>query len=371
MIENHLHIISLTIPWPPNYGGAIDIWYKLKALNKAGVKITLHCFKYNRPEAPGLKSVCEQVYYYPRSRSIRHFFCKAPFIVASRQSLALLSRLTHDRNPILMEGIHSTRLLNHPLLAGREIWIRTHNVEYLYYQSLLEAEKSWLKKLFFASERYKLKAYESRRLITSGLLTISKTDHAFFKRFNSNCHLISPFHGNKKVTAKPGLGRYVLYHGDLSVGENIWAASALASLSTQFPVQLIIAGRSPSSTIKHRIQKYSNALLVEDPSQATMNELIREAAVILLPANQTTGFRLKLINSLFQGRHVVASQQMVTGTGLEELCNIAQTPEEWVHHVKRLVNIPFTEEMRLERQHALMPFDDDYKARELIKLIFN
>ena len=50
-MDKHLHIIALNIPFPPNYGGVIDIYYKIKALHQLGVKIILHCFAYERPQA--------------------------------------------------------------------------------------------------------------------------------------------------------------------------------------------------------------------------------------------------------------------------------------------------------------------------------
>jgi hypothetical protein len=269
-----------------------------------------------------------------------------------------------------MEGIHCTSFMHHPALAGREIWIRAHNVEHHYYQSMLNAEKNWLKKLFFATETKKLKAYETRTLGGSGLFTISKTDHKFFQQFNTNCHLITPFHGHNAITSKPGTGTYVLYHGDLSIGENIAAAAHLASMSSLFPVPLIIAGRSPKESLKQLLKSYSNTTLVEEPPEEKMKNLIQEAAIILLPANQVTGFRLKLINSLFQGRHVVASPQMLVGTGLDDLCCIAETTEEWINQIRSLVETPFSAAKVLERQKLLEPFFDDKKAKELVKLIF-
>ena len=42
----HLHVISFDVPVPANYGGVIDVYYKLKALHLQGVKIHLHCFEY-------------------------------------------------------------------------------------------------------------------------------------------------------------------------------------------------------------------------------------------------------------------------------------------------------------------------------------
>lgn len=43
-----LHIVSFHIPIPQNYGGVIDIYYKVKALHDIGVKVILHCFEYGR-----------------------------------------------------------------------------------------------------------------------------------------------------------------------------------------------------------------------------------------------------------------------------------------------------------------------------------
>ena len=35
MTENHLHIISFDVPYPANYGGVIDVFYRVKALTEA------------------------------------------------------------------------------------------------------------------------------------------------------------------------------------------------------------------------------------------------------------------------------------------------------------------------------------------------
>ncbi|HMX05330.1 MAG TPA: hypothetical protein PKE14_11715, partial [Chitinophagales bacterium] len=66
MKSKHLHIISFNVPYPPDYGGVIDVFNKIKALHAEGIKIHLHCFEYGRNEAPELNAFCEHVYYYPR-----------------------------------------------------------------------------------------------------------------------------------------------------------------------------------------------------------------------------------------------------------------------------------------------------------------
>ena len=48
-LENKkLHLISFDVPFPANYGGVIDVFYKINSLHKIGVKVILHCFQYGR-----------------------------------------------------------------------------------------------------------------------------------------------------------------------------------------------------------------------------------------------------------------------------------------------------------------------------------
>ncbi|MDL2222466.1 hypothetical protein LJB98_00015 [Bacteroidales bacterium OttesenSCG-928-M11] len=66
MKEAYLHIISFNIPYPPNYGGVIDVFYKLKTLSENGINIILHTYEYGRKQAPELEKYCKKVYYYKR-----------------------------------------------------------------------------------------------------------------------------------------------------------------------------------------------------------------------------------------------------------------------------------------------------------------
>ena len=67
LLEKHLHIISLDVPYPANYGGVFDLFCKLPVLQAAGVKIHLHCFDNGRGQQPELNKYCEEVFYYQRN----------------------------------------------------------------------------------------------------------------------------------------------------------------------------------------------------------------------------------------------------------------------------------------------------------------
>jgi hypothetical protein len=81
VMAHQLHIISFNVPYPPDYGGVMDVFYKIKTLYDYGVKIRLHCFEYGRKESEVLKQVCEEVYYYKREHSFRDFTSLLPTLL--------------------------------------------------------------------------------------------------------------------------------------------------------------------------------------------------------------------------------------------------------------------------------------------------
>ena len=99
--DHHIHVVSFDVPYPPTYGGVIDVYYKLKALHAKGVKVHLHCFQYGREESSHLESLCEEVKYYPRNVSRAQLFTRLPYIVISRNSEKLIQELADLDNEVL------------------------------------------------------------------------------------------------------------------------------------------------------------------------------------------------------------------------------------------------------------------------------
>ena len=149
MPETHLHIISFDVPWPPNYGGVIDIFYKIRALHARGVKVHLHCFHYGREATQELEELCYRIHLYPRMTGWKSALSLKPFIVMSRHSTLLIQNLLRDNYPILFEAIHSCYYLNDKRLSDRFRIYRESNIEHHYYFYLFKAEHLLFKKLYF------------------------------------------------------------------------------------------------------------------------------------------------------------------------------------------------------------------------------
>nr|NQU91306.1 glycosyltransferase [Bacteroidota bacterium] len=344
MPENHLHIISFDIPYPPNYGGVIDVFYKLVALKKSGIKINLHCFDYGREHTGVLNELCENVYYYPRQTGLKSALSPIPYIVKSRRSEELIDNLLKDDHPILFEGLHSCYYISDRRLKNRKKIYRESNIEHHYYCHLFRAEKNLLKKLFFIIESLRLRWYQKVLKHADLMLVVSQTDTAYLqKHFPGKQVVYLPsFHPNDDFSVIPGKGNYVFYHGKLSVTENYKAAEFLIEkVFIDIPFKLIIAGLDPPDHLKDLIGKYSNVELIANPDDDTMFDLIRKAQVNILITFQATGLKLKLLNTLYKGRFCLVNPEMVQGTGLESLCEIGEGAAELQQKIAELFDQEF------------------------------
>jgi hypothetical protein len=374
MPENHLHIVAFSIPFPANYGGVIDVFYKLKALHKAGIKIHLHCYQYDRPEAPELDTYCETVNYYPRKTGFVSQLSLKPYIVESRQSEALLQNLLLNNYPILFEGLHSCNYLNHKALQGRTLIYRESNIEHDYYYNLFQTEKNLCRKAFFLFESMKLRHFQKQLKYTTKMLVVSQTDRDYLaNQFPDKVVVYLPsFHGNNLVRSLPGRGEYVLYHGNLSVGDNALAAEYLVKeVFNDLSVPLKIAGLNPPDSLKILVSQYKNIELIPNPPQSEMEALIKNAQINVLVTFQATGLKLKLLNTLYNGRWMLVNSEMLAGTGLESLCEIAGSADEMKQKIISLYNMEFDQNQLLARTELLRKrFSDEENAASLIKAVW-
>ena len=306
-----INLVSINIPWPANYGGVIDIYYKIKALHHCGVKIILHCFEYERPHAPELEDICEEVFYYRRRTGILSNLTYLPYNVYSRKDKRLIDNLLKNDYPILFEGLHTCYYLNDKRLRHRFKIFRECNIEHDYYREIGRAEHNIIKKCFFYIEAVRFKLFQKNVAVSELMVAVSHTDTNYLrKEFPRNTVEFVPcFHGNNEITATAGQSDFILYHGKLSVKENEKAALYLIDnvFNKMSPYRCIIAGMDPSATLIKAISRYNNISIEANPTLERINELICTAQINLMVTFQDTGLKLKLLNSLFAGRHVVVN----------------------------------------------------------------
>jgi Glycosyl transferases group 1 len=378
MTKKRLHIISFDIPFPADYGGVMDVFYKVKALHEAGISVVLHCFQYRErtPQAE-LEKYCAEVHYYPRALSPLNLLSPQPFIVRSRTSPILLKNLLKDDAPIIFEGLHACAYLGEKRLKNRLKIVRMHNVEWEYYRNLNVLESRIWKKIYFSIESRKLQSFENQILRHADvILTISPDDTAYFEEGIEKLNFkkapkvvfIPPFHPNTHVESRIGTGNYVLFHGKLSVSDNEEAAIFLIQkVFARRDIPFVVAGKDPSERLLQLAKQHENVTIRPNPTDIEMVDLIQNAQINVLLSFQRAGMKLKLLNALYRGRHCVVNRHTVQNTGLESLCYVKNTSRDMRDLVESLMNVQLSSNQLAERKAILeRDFSNKINAAKII-----
>ena len=270
-----LHVVSFDVPYPPNYGGVIDVYYKIKALANLGTKIYLHCYNNDRKRSIELEEFCEKIFYYKRNSFVLSLFSSLPFRVKSRSSNLLLKNLDKIKAPILFEGLHTTFPLLKNEFSDIHTMVRTHNIEHRYYDGLSKSENRIDKKLFFKSEAKKLAIYEQVLNKSDHILTISPYEQEYFReKFKDKAIYIPVFHQNKGVNELTKKGKHALYHGDLRVADNIKSVNFLIDVFNDLDYHFIIASSFKNDSIQRKIKKCNHIEFIKINDQREVVKIV-------------------------------------------------------------------------------------------------
>lgn len=368
-----LHIVAFDVPFPANYGGVIDIYYKIKAIYEEGIDIKLHVYNYGRKLSKSeLSKYCSEINYYSRKIYKNPFMGTLPYIVNSRNSSDLINNLQKDQAPILFEGLHCTYYLAHPSLQNRVKIVRTHNIEHHYYKHLESSESKYFKKYFFRIEAEKLKKHQEILKHANIIAAISPNDTSYFNKKFGNTIYIPAFHSNNKMVKPDNKGDFVLYHGNLSVPENYNAAKQLIlNVFSKIKTRAIIAGNNPPKELITLCNMHQNVELKYNLSTDEIHQLIENAHINVLYTNQNTGIKLKLLNALYLGRFSIVNSLMVEGSGLEKLCTISNNFQNIIQNINTLTKTDYTENHYTDKKLFLEKnFNNTIGVQKLIKHIY-
>lgn len=371
-MSKYLNVVSFDVPYPANYGGVIDVYYKLKALKENGVKVVLHCFLYNRTMSSELEEVCEEVHYYKRKQGIIPNLTFQPYIVHSRKNKELIRNLLKNDYPILFEGLHTCYYLAHSRLKKRVKMVRAHNIEHDYYYELMKNAVNPIKKAYFWLESVRLKNYYPNLKYANKVFAISNGDLTQMQMDigADKVSLLPAFHKNEKIDVKEGKGDYILYHGNLGITENSRVASFIVkNIAEKSPLPIVIAGLEPTEDLIDAINSTPNVSLKANVSRSSMHELVQNAHIHLLYTHQDTGLKLKLVNTLFAGRYIVVNDLMVDGYDFgSSVVKSELDSDEIISKIKNLSEIAFDSKMLKEREEKIVHLFEN-NVEQIIRLI--
>jgi len=350
----HITVVALDNPYPPDYGGAIDLYYKLEALANAGAAIDL--YYYHKPHraavSPALRQVVIRATPLPRQAKVRHLLNRQlPYFVASRPAAPLLQALAQQpapwrNSPILWDGLHTAAAL--PVLKQqqprRRHVLRAHNCEEHYYAELAATESNPLKRQYFRDEVRLLRRYEPQTIaLFQAVLSISTAEVGHFAVANRHTAFLPAFLPSGiapppddsaaplPVTARP---YRLLYHANFAIGPNAHAARHLVQhILPRLPqahYRLKLAGRDADTL---NLPDDPQLDIIPNPTDADMARLLAQADLCVLPARQSAGVKLKYLTTLRAGRPAITTPEGAAGSGLEAQAVDYHTDDELIERL--------------------------------------
>ena len=285
-----------------------------------------------------------------------------------------MKNLLKDDAPILFEGLHSCYHIDDRGIKDRLKIYRESNIEHRYYYNLFKVDKKVVKKLYFFVESLKLRLYQNILKHSDLMLVVSREDTDYLKEHfpDIKVNYLPSFHANDKIESLIGFGDYALYNGNIEVPENAHAVQWLINeVFATTDIKLKVAGMNPPEYIRKLASEYPNVEIIANPDDKKMFDLIKNAQVNILVTFQATGLKLKLLNTLYNGRFCLVNDKMLNGTGLEELCKIGNTPEELRKKLPELFKVEFDKNQIDLRNNILnLNFSNSKNAEKLIELVY-
>ncbi|HUH72846.1 MAG TPA: hypothetical protein VLZ75_00425 [Chitinophagales bacterium] len=370
--NKEVQLVSFAAAYPADYGGVIDVYYKLKTMHQMGIKVHLHTYVYGtHQKSKELESLCASVQYYKRDFSSK-YFQGWPYIVSTRYNKKMIRNIVNLGFPVILEGLHTCFLVDFLKEKSIPYVVRMHNIEWKYYQFLAQVEASFVKKKYFLEEARRLRSYE-KVVQSTKILAISAKDRAYFKESYPQAEVIEtpPFHQFEHLEIQSGRGEYALFHGNLSVNENEQAAIWLIEkvfLKLNFP--LIIAGKNPTEKLLLAANASEKIEIIANSNDQKMNDLMKNAHIQVIPNKQPTGVKIKWLNSLFAGRFIIVHPDIYPETVKDSGIYSIESNIEMMEKVKSLSSQDFTEEI-IENRRAWMKnkYDNENNMINVIKLL--
>jgi hypothetical protein len=368
MQNRPLHIISFDNPFPPDYGGVIDVFFKIRALHKSGHDIYLHCFVEDRDQiAQELRSITKKIWFYKKNRNPFFMFSKIPFAVKSRFDSNLVANINSIDAPILFEGLQATMLLNKVDLGDRKLLLRLHNIESAYFSGTAKSEKNWFRKFLYFSEAVKYRKYEKIISRFDAVFALSVLEHEWVQAFSGNSVYVPVFHGNEPIADLSDFGYFSLYHGDLRLADNRKSAEFLINAFKNTGSKFVVASGKGEFFINSRIKNASNIEFIKIKNQSELDNLLQKAHINVLVSFQQSGTKLKLVNSLFKSRFCLINRNIVDDPKIMDLCETAETEADFINKIRLLSQTPFHPGNRKSVLDEIL--DDTKNARKISEFL--
>ena len=164
--QKRVLVVSPDIPYPPNHGGRVDVWNRLKLLRSLGFKVDLIATGKTKPtveEARIINKTVENFTFCLRKNKIIDMFRFLPLQINSRMQLAEVE-IKSEYDLTILESEYVYGILKNDSLKSRNFIMRIHNDEVRYFKELGSSAKWGFNKIYYFLESLKFKYFEKSKI---------------------------------------------------------------------------------------------------------------------------------------------------------------------------------------------------------------
>lgn len=362
-----MKILQLCIkpPYPPVDGGTMAMHSVTQGLLREGCEVKVLAVETDKhplqadllPEAYREATGIESVYVDLRVKPLQAaaaMFCGDSYHVERYVSISFTNKLKKVLQQEEFDVVHVESIFLTPYvplirrLSNAKVILRAHNVENLIWRSVAQSTRHGLKRWYLKHLALTLRVYEVDHVKDyDGVVCITQCDADWFRA--NGCRrpmTVVPFGVESgaptralKQSDNPTISLYHLgamdwmpnQEGVRWMLEEVWPV-----VHREVPqAQLYLAGRKmPERWLKTQIEGVTIVGEVPDA-----HRFIADKQVNVVPLLSGSGIRVKIIEAMSMGKAVVTTTvgaQGINYTDGENLL-IADTPEQFAHHIGRLV----------------------------------
>jgi glycosyltransferase involved in cell wall biosynthesis len=377
-------IVAPDFPFPPNHGGRVDIWNRIKLLNGLGFQVDLVASVKDVPreeDAQEVRRYVGSLIVVKRKMGFIKHLSFEPFSVRSRRGLQNIP-LSGSYSAVILETEHIAAILRNPDLQVEKRILQVHDHEARYYRELSASSRELWRKAFYRLEGIKFRFYSARAMGQCDLFwfasDLERQGYCAKNPALASKTFFVPPHVARSTMKRHKLNSYhVFFVGKLGFAPNArgveWYIDQVhATLADVRGYELIVAGNTEGEyphSLRRSISRHPNICLHENPSE--LQPYYETASVFINPVFHGTGVKVKTINAIQAGLPVVSTSTGIQGTGLlhGKHVLVADNPQEFAGSVRRLLDDRSYAENLVSEAQAFVArrYDQERIIHELFK----
>jgi len=317
-------VVSGFIPSPPIFGGAIDVWERIKGLTSLGHEVDLVVTEKVNPTQKQINEIAlhtRHFFFTRRKNQIHQLFSELPLQFLSRKGLASID-INQTYDLVILESEFCWGITLNKSISYKNIVVRVHNIESHYFKMLGKSSNSLRQKIYYKLETSKIKHLSALVFDKANKLWfISKDDLSAVNLLNKSVFMPFPIN-DEIVVPTEKVENNVVFMGSLFMQNNTFGLDWYLKnihplLITEVPDYHFYIVGSLKEEDKEIQEKYSHLPQVTFVVNAPcLKQYYQKAKVFVNPMFHGSGVKVKSVNALINGVPLVSTSVGAEGIGL-------------------------------------------------------